>query len=135
MIRAPRAHARVRQRPRQGPRARRAAGRHRDLRGRRCPRSARTTWQTELLKAYAGTPQGRLPDLDTAFANVARADPSQAGELETIQEEVESIIERAATSSFQRPLRYSALFALLVVPVLAIRFFYNTRRRLTPQLQ
>ncbi len=98
------------------------------------PKERKDDLADELLKAYAGTPQGRLPDLDTAFANVARADPSQAGELETIQEEVESIIERAATSSFQRPLRYSALFALLVVPVLAIRFFY-TRRRLTPQLQ
>ena len=98
------------------------------------PKERKDDLADELFKAYAGTPQGRLPDLDTAFANVARADPSQAGELKTIQEEVESIIERAATSSFQRPLRYSALFALLVVPVLAIRFFY-TRRRLTPQLQ
>jgi MFS family permease len=74
-----------------------------------------------LLKAYAATPQGQLPDLDPTFDKFrAQADPATAAQLTTVQKNIESAIERAVTHSFRRSFLWSAAFAVLVIPLLAL---------------
>jgi len=85
-----------------------------------------------LLKAYAGTPKGQLPDLEPAFDRFrAATDPTTATQITVVQTKIESTIEREVTRSFRRPLRYCAIFALLVVPLLLLRLMLvrNTRSR------
>jgi hypothetical protein len=75
-----------------------------------------------LLAANANAPQSRLPDIGPAFARVqARASAPTRAKLVSLESEVQSQIEHAATHSFRRPLLYCALFALLVIPLLALR--------------
>jgi hypothetical protein len=49
--------------------------------------------------------------------------------------QVKSQIEHAATRAFRKPLLYCALFALLVLPLLALRRWDLDPRRLTPRLE
>jgi hypothetical protein len=75
-----------------------------------------------LLAANASAPQAQLPDFGPAFANVsAKATPATRLLLIRIKSEVHSQVERAATKSFQKPLLYCAVFALLVLPLLLLR--------------
>ena len=81
-------------------------------------------------RAFHAASQASLPDLDRAFAPVrAQASGSNATQLTTLKSRLQSEIERAATRSFRRSLLYSAGFAGLVLPVLAIAFAYERRRR------
>jgi hypothetical protein len=75
-----------------------------------------------LLAANAKAPQSRPPDIGPAFAAVeAQASAPARAFLARLQDSVQSVIERAATRSFRRPLLYCALFALLVIPLLVLR--------------
>jgi predicted MFS family arabinose efflux permease len=88
-----------------------------------------------LLAANANTPQSRLPEIGPPFARVeAQATAPTRGKLVGLKSEVQSQIEHAATHSFRRPLLYCALFALLVIPLLAFRLRRFGPRRLTAQL-
>jgi hypothetical protein len=89
-----------------------------------------------LLAAQAKAPQSQLPDIGPAFAQVsAHADQPTRTELASLKVQVHSLIERAATRSFRKPLLYCALFALLVLPLLALRRWSLDPRRLAPRLE
>ena len=77
----------------------------------------------KMFKTYSHTPQARIPDFGPAFAAVrakSHADPATARTLTGVQQRVDSAVERAATQSFHRSLRYCALFALAVLLVLGL---------------
>jgi len=75
-----------------------------------------------LLAAEASAPQAQLPDFRPAFANVSeKVPPPTRLVLARIQSYVHLVVERAATKSFQKPLLYCAIFALLVLPLLLLR--------------
>ena len=94
------------------------------------PTATKLELGNELLKTYRETPQGRLPDLGPPFARVrAHAKPASAGALTTLQNQLQSTIERAVTRSFRRALLYSAVLALLVLPVLGLRLAYVRLQR------
>lgn len=83
-----------------------------------------------LAQASDSAPQSGLPDIAPPFAEArAQADPSTAAALPQLRARISSEIERAATRSFQRPLLYSAVFALLVVPVLGVEWIRRRRWR------
>jgi MFS family permease len=83
-----------------------------------------------LLAADAHAPQAQLPDIGPAFAQVAdHATPAQRGQLALLRVSVGSLIQRAATRSFQSPLLYCALFAVLAVPLLGLRAFSRFVKR------
>jgi len=86
----------------------------------------------EMLKTYAHTPQARIPDFGPAFAAVrakSHADPATARTLTRVHQRVDSAVERAATQSFHRALRYCALFAIVVLLVLGLARTPLVRRR------
>jgi predicted MFS family arabinose efflux permease len=94
----------------------------------RVPNSVKSELGAELVKAYGATPQGSLPDLGPAFARVRKdAAGSTVRELGALQSELQSTIETTVTHSFRRSLLFSALFALLVLPVLGVRLAYARR--------
>jgi len=75
-----------------------------------------------LLQANAQAPQSQLPNIDPAFARASGgAAPATRAQLARLRINVESLIQRAATDSFQRPLIYCEIFALLVLPLLLPR--------------
>ncbi len=75
-----------------------------------------------LLGAEARAPQAQLPDFGPPFAKVAKnVSPSTRLVLARVQANVHAAVERAATKSFQKPLLYCAIFALLVLPLLLLR--------------
>jgi MFS family permease len=77
----------------------------------------------QMLKAYTETPQGKLPDFGSAFAAVrvkTHPDPATVRTLAVVNEQVDAVVERVATRSFHRALRYCALFAVAVLPLLGI---------------
>ena len=81
-----------------------------------------------LLKSYRQTPQGQLPDLDPAFDQAReQADATTAAQLTELQRTIEDVIEREVTESFRRSLLVSAGFALLVLPLLALRLVQSRR--------
>jgi hypothetical protein len=77
----------------------------------------------QMLVAYSKTPPAHLPDFGPAF-DAVRADlhppPATVRTLAVVHRQVDDAVERAATLSFRRSLRYCALFALAVLPVLAL---------------
>jgi MFS family permease len=82
-----------------------------------------------LIGAYKNTPQSELPNLHPAFAKVeATATPAQRVQLAALERRLNVIIQHAATGAFKKPLRYGALFALVVLPLLALRLWYVRRR-------
>jgi hypothetical protein len=88
-----------------------------------------------LLAANANAPQSRLPDIRPAFARVeAQASAPTRAKLVGLRSQVQSQIEHAATHGFRRPLLYCALFALLVIPLLAFRLRRFGPRRLNAAL-
>jgi predicted MFS family arabinose efflux permease len=88
-----------------------------------------------LLAANANAPRSRLPDIRPAFARVeAQTSAPTRAKLVGLRSQVQSQIERAATHSFRGPLLYCALFALLVIPLLAFRLRRFGPRRLNAEL-
>jgi predicted MFS family arabinose efflux permease len=97
------------------------------------PDTLKSELGTELVNAYAATPQGRLPDLDPAFARVSRdASGPDVQQLGTLESQLQSTIETTVTHSFRRSFLFSALFALLVLPVLGLRLAFRRRNRPRP---
>lgn len=85
-----------------------------------------------LITISNNLPPGELPDLAPAFDPVrAKASPADAARLTALQDGITTTIERTVTRSFRRSLLYCALFALLVLPVLALPLVQLRRRRLS----
>jgi MFS family permease len=94
------------------------------------PGETRDALIPDLLAAYGNTPEASLPDLDPAFDEArAKADPETAAELTALQGRIENEVERAVTRSFRDSLLWSAGFAALVLPVLALGLVLTRRRR------
>jgi MFS family permease len=82
-----------------------------------------------LINAFRASSQASLPDLDRVFAPVrARATGSNATKVTALKNRLQLEIERAATRSFRRSLLYSAGFAALVLPVLAVAYWRRRQR-------
>jgi len=66
----------------------------------------------------------------------ARATRSQRAALSDLHQQLDSIVQRAVTRAFKLPLRYGAIFAILVLPLLSLRLLYckRTRPRLRARL-
>lgn len=83
-----------------------------------------------LIAAYSDTPQAQLPDLGPAFTETMKtADAEDRARLGTLHGTLDTILETRVTRSFRRSLLLSALFALLVLPVLALELAAARRRR------
>jgi MFS family permease len=81
-----------------------------------------------LIAADRHASPGRLPDIGPAFARAARsASGPTAAHLAVLRQQVQDLIERAATRSFRQPLLYCALFALLAIPAMALGLWPTTR--------
>ena len=80
-----------------------------------------------LIAANNHASQSQLPDINPTFAQAAQADPSGAPQLTALRDQVQNLIERAATRAFRRPLLYCALFALLAIPPVALGAWYARR--------
>jgi predicted MFS family arabinose efflux permease len=88
-----------------------------------------------LEAAVAAAPVSRPPDIGPVFDKVsATATPSEKAHLAVLEQQLNSIIQRAATHAFKKPFLYAALFALLVLPLLGARVWYarTTRRQRVP---
>jgi MFS family permease len=85
-----------------------------------------------LLHAEAIAPASELPDLTPPFAAAeARSDPASRRALARLKPDVQTIIVNEATRAFRRPLVGSAIFSLLVLPVLLARRRMTRRRSAT----
>jgi MFS family permease len=88
-----------------------------------------------LLAANNQASQSQLPDIQPAFAQAAAGASAQTkAQLGTLEERVRALIERAATHSFQRPLLYCAVFALLTIPLLILGERLTRHREGRPRL-
>jgi MFS family permease len=77
----------------------------------------------EMVTAYGQTPKGQLPDFAPAFASVQstlHTDAATNRTLAVVHKKVDAVVERVATESFHRALRYCALFAVAVLPLLLL---------------
>jgi MFS family permease len=77
----------------------------------------------QMIKTYSETPQGKLPDFGPTFATVraeVHPDAATTRTLAVVHTKVDAVVERVATQSFHRALRYCALFAVAVLPLLAL---------------
>ncbi len=82
-----------------------------------------------LLADYKRAPQSELPDFGPTFAHAStHATPSERVALSDLEKQLDSIVQRAATSAFKLPLRYGAIFAIAVLPLLGLRLIYVRRR-------
>jgi hypothetical protein len=89
----------------------------------------RTQVGARMLAIYKDSPESKRPDFDPAFAAVrGTASPADRVKLDALHAEVDRVVERAATHAFHRPLRISALFAILVLPVLGLQALLRRRR-------
>jgi predicted MFS family arabinose efflux permease len=83
-----------------------------------------------LQAAAANAPQSRPPDIAPVFQRVrTQAPPSAQASLTVLQRQLQSIINNAATHAFRRPLLYGAIFALAVLPLLAVGGWVARSRR------
>jgi MFS family permease len=83
-----------------------------------------------LVAAYKSAPQSELPDFGPTFARAgAHATPARRAALRDLHSQLDSIVQHAATSAFKLPLRYGAIFTLLVLPLLGLRLMYVRRTR------
>lgn len=83
-----------------------------------------------LIADYKRAPQTQLPDFTPTFARArARATPSEQAALTNLHDQLDSIVQRAATSAFKLPLRYGAIFAIAVLPLLALGLILAGNRR------
>jgi MFS family permease len=94
------------------------------------PAGLKSTLAPGLLADYNKTPQGELPDFGPTFARAsARATRSQRTALSDLHQQLDSIVQRAVTRAFKLPLRYGAILAILVLPLLSVRLIYRKRTR------
>ena len=92
------------------------------------PSSLKLSLAPGLVAAYKNAPQSELPDFGPAFALAsAHATPSDRAALRDLHNQLDSIVQRAATSAFKLPLRYAAMFAIAVLLVLSLRLAYRKR--------
>jgi hypothetical protein len=83
-----------------------------------------------LVADYNNAPQSALPDFGPTFARAsAHASAAERAALDNLHTRLDSIVQTAATSAFKLPLRYGAIFVLLVLPLLAVG---RARRHATP---
>jgi predicted MFS family arabinose efflux permease len=83
----------------------------------------------ELETVNRNTPPSELPDFGPTFARArAHATPAERAGLRQLQNELDSIVQRAATSAFKVPFRYGAVFAIVVLVLLGLRLVYRRRR-------
>jgi MFS family permease len=89
-----------------------------------------------LLADYKNAPQSQLPDFGPTFARAtAHASPSERVALGDLHKQLDSIVQSAATGAFRLPLRYGAIFAILVLPLLSLQLIPpDIRRRAAPPL-
>lgn len=81
-----------------------------------------------LTADYTNAPQSQLPNFGPTFVNAsANATPSQRAALADLHAELDSIVQRAATSAFKLPLRYGAIFAIAVLPLLGLALIRRKR--------
>jgi MFS family permease len=81
-----------------------------------------------LIAAYKAAPQSQLPDFGPAFTQAsASATLPERAALRDLHSQLDSIVQRAATSAFKLPLRYAAIFAIVVLPLLSLRLVYRRR--------
>jgi MFS family permease len=81
-----------------------------------------------LVAAYKNAPQSELPDFGPTFAQAsAHAIPSERAALRDLHNQLDSIVQRAATRAFKLPLRYGAIFAIVVLLLLSLRLLYWKR--------
>ena len=79
-----------------------------------------------LVAAYRKAPQSELPDFGPAFAQAsAHATPPERAALRDLHNQLNSIVQRAATSAFKLPLRIGAIFAITAVLLLSLRLVYR----------
>ena len=78
------------------------------------PFTEKITLVPGLLADYETTPAGHLPDFGPTFdqAELLSSDSDQA-DLTGLHDELDSLVQRAATGAFRLPLRYGACFAVL----------------------
>jgi hypothetical protein len=70
---------------------------------------------------YHAAPQSQLPDFSPTFTRAsAGASPSERYALSALHLRLDAIVSRAAAEAFRLPLRYGALFALAVLPLLGL---------------
>ena len=89
-----------------------------------------------LPAAVAAAPQSELPNLTPSFQQAAAGKgPAERAQLAALEGRLNVIIQRAATHAFKRPMQFAALFAILVLPLLAIgTWFARSRERPRPQV-
>jgi MFS family permease len=92
------------------------------------PPSLKLSLAPGLLAAYKKAPQSELPNFGPAFALAsAHATPAHRAALRDLHNQLDSIVQRAATSAFKLPLRYGATFAIAVLLLLSLRLVYWKR--------
>jgi len=81
-----------------------------------------------LVAAYKNAPQSDLPDFGPTFERAsAHATHAESAVLRHLHNQLDSIVQRAATSAFKVPFRYGALFAIIVLGLLSVRLIYRKR--------
>jgi predicted MFS family arabinose efflux permease len=91
----------------------------------------------KLLAAVQAAPQSHPPNLKPVFRQfIDPAPPAEKTQLLALQGQLESVVQNALTPPFKAPLRYGALLAIAVIPMLAL-FEYvsiqlDRRRRSQP---
>jgi predicted MFS family arabinose efflux permease len=93
------------------------------------PDATKLALASRLQAVAAAAPQSRPPDIGPVFRQLeAGAPPAQRAALVALQGRLADIIQRAATEPFRRPFLYGALFALGVLPLLALGHALRLRR-------
>ncbi|MGZ4287693.1 MAG: MFS transporter [Solirubrobacteraceae bacterium] len=94
------------------------------------PDSLKSSLAPDLLADYRRTSEGQVPDFGPTFAKAsAHATHRERAALSDLHEQLDSIVQRAITSAFRLPLRYGAIFAVLVLPLLGARAIRGRRTR------
>jgi MFS family permease len=94
------------------------------------PLSLKFSLAPGLVADYKRAPQTALPDFAPTFAQAAaQATPSERVALRALHERLDSIVQTAATSAIKLPLRYGAIFAIAVIPLLSLRLIRVANRR------
>jgi MFS family permease len=99
------------------------------------PLSTKISLAPGLVADYKQEPQSQLPNFTPTFAQAsAHATPAERAALQDLHTQLDAIVQRAATNAFKLPLRYGAIFALLVLPLLGFQLLRN-RRSYSAQLR
>jgi hypothetical protein len=94
------------------------------------PTSLKFSLAPGLIADYKRAPQSQLPNFGPTFAKAAvHASPSERVALNNLHEELDSIVQSAATGAFKLPLRYGAIFAIAVIPLLGFGLWWSGNRR------